>query len=867
MAFIEISRAVNLDAPVVPEGLTGGLYATEYDAHKFIITAYRGKTEIALDGQVTGSFIRADSGTETLTGSVVDGKAQLTLPASCYAVPGRFALTIYNTSVSGSKATIYAAVGSVYQTTTGTIIDPGSVVPDITDITAAYNSMLDATAAATAAAESVPGIIAPTFSVSLPYNTGDIVYYNGSLYRFITAHVAGAWSASETVAVVTDNEVAALAKTQKAANAFDFLNGEINYESRTINSVTFSWTDRVCTVSGQYTSGNTPTSRLYNNSSKLPRGMKVGETYYVSFASSSANVMLAIYPYISGTLDRTAVILRTANSTYPNIRSFILPANTTGLLVRLEAVTPNTAISATTSDVMILGEYTQGWLRSYIGDKYDTATAYAQGARNILAEFANYESRTAGNIKWTWSGGVCTVESTDGEAASTQSTSRLYTDTTHMPTGLTAGGLYYVHYTTTSGTVWLDVYCYKQDTTSTKYIYKGDGLLKIPSDTVGILIRLEVAVGTELPGDVTVSAVGIETAPPNAALMDCRLYPTGDSSDRTEEIERMLEIAGKCELVSGRYYVFGVDMPDGTMLEGYGDKSEVILSGTDATAGYAIRLNSRCTIQNLAIKGNLENHDNDTDVYSSSATYYNRHGIIWDGVFTADKTMFSSTSSTPARGMLRNLYITNFSGGAISLNNTGTNVHRGITVSDCTIWYCYAGINIRYYSEFNKFSNVASTHCNFGCINNGGNNLFTNCNFSKNVIGFIINNYEGRSPNNGHGSVTGCIFDHSDGNTGTGIRLINVTPGEVFDGCQLFYSGIYITDSTGIIFTGLNAGWGPNISGEHYGERITIEGNGLVMFNGCGFRVQPNKTISGSNVKFNDCYTWTGETVDATSTT
>lgn len=292
MAVIEITRAVNLTAPVVPEGLTGGLYATEHDAHQFIITAYRGETEIALDGQVTGTFIRADGATVELTGSVVDGKATITLEASCYVVQGRFNLTVFNTGVNGAKAAIYRLTDDVVWTTTDTIVDPGSVVPDITDITAEYTAMQAATAAATAAAGSAAGA-----QVGLgPYNSLDVV-------------------------------------------------GLCPKTSATANDVTFTWNALgQCVVSGTASGGSTGTNPSVNNiwsqATMLPPGMVAGGKYKVTYKSSASTsgVWWQLRWYYNGTED-------TANPVYPADGGVLtVPDTATGVRMRL-GVNSGTAIS------------------------------------------------------------------------------------------------------------------------------------------------------------------------------------------------------------------------------------------------------------------------------------------------------------------------------------------------------------------------------------------------------------------------------------------------------------------------------------------------------------------------------------------
>ena len=196
MANIIISRTANLDRPGNTEFLSGTLFADENLAHTFAISATRNGAEIALSGVVTACFIRPDGGTVELNGTIEDGKACVTLAESCYVVTGRFKLTVF-VSVDGAKTAVYCAAGNVVETTTNTIIDPGSVVPSVDDIIAEYATMQQAVedcedaaeaanTAATAADAAAAGIdakIATKASVTEPciINMFDYFWANGGV--------------------------------------------------------------------------------------------------------------------------------------------------------------------------------------------------------------------------------------------------------------------------------------------------------------------------------------------------------------------------------------------------------------------------------------------------------------------------------------------------------------------------------------------------------------------------------------------------------------------------------------------------------------------------------------------------------------
>ena len=83
-----------------------------------------------------GYFIRSDGETVVINGGLGnDGVCKVILPKSCYAVEGQFTLAI---KVSGDNATgtVRVVDGVVINTTTNTVIDPGSVVPDLTTVLA-----------------------------------------------------------------------------------------------------------------------------------------------------------------------------------------------------------------------------------------------------------------------------------------------------------------------------------------------------------------------------------------------------------------------------------------------------------------------------------------------------------------------------------------------------------------------------------------------------------------------------------------------------------------------------------------------------------------------------------------------------------
>lgn len=320
------------------------------------------------------------------------------------------------------------------------------------------------------------------------------------------------------------------------------------------------------------------------------------------------------------------------------------------------------------------------------------------------------------------------------------------------------------------------------------------------------------------------------------------LPSTQDSTDRTAEIEQLLACHGICQLGSGIYVVSGVTMPNGTTLRGVGAGTQLLLD-TALPAGFTVRLGSFCAVEALTVMGAEEPIELPEQVGE-------RHGIVFEGTATV-----KDPGNPPKNSMIHGCFAKAFTGGGITCKDTGYGTDAMLTVSDCQLLNCGAGINIAHFSEYHKFTNILCWRCLYGCINNGGNNMFVNCGFSSNVTGFMMDNSQGQSNNNSHGSAIGCTFNHSDSNRGIGILSLGATSGYVFSGCQVFYSKIVLEDSVGLHFDSLNCGRQVEIS---------IKGGSLTMFTDCVFTVPPLPVTVENNdlVKFINCYTRQGEAVD-----
>lgn len=162
----------DLQEPALPEH-RGGLTFTGDNRSVLVgVHVTDGGAPADLSGSVVAHVVRsADGGTVTFNGLLDGSDVSAVLPEACFAYPGRIAVMLQ--LVDGTtKTTLCRAVYDVVAGETGTSIDPGSVVPDLSDILAMLDEMEQATEAAQAAASLLDGIA--------PYNTVDLLALYGA---------------------------------------------------------------------------------------------------------------------------------------------------------------------------------------------------------------------------------------------------------------------------------------------------------------------------------------------------------------------------------------------------------------------------------------------------------------------------------------------------------------------------------------------------------------------------------------------------------------------------------------------------------------------------------------------------------------
>ena len=180
---------------------------------------------VTLSGTCSGTAILADHTTVAMTGATSGNQAYVELPSACYTMEGPIHIFVTCTDANGTT-TLVAASGYVRATETDTVIDPGTIIPSVSQLIQAIEDAVDSIPADYS---SLLASIAPIFSTEDAYSAGDYVWHSGSLYRAIDNAPAGSWNASlfEPVVITAEsrftvggNNAVLLQRTEKSANRF-----------------------------------------------------------------------------------------------------------------------------------------------------------------------------------------------------------------------------------------------------------------------------------------------------------------------------------------------------------------------------------------------------------------------------------------------------------------------------------------------------------------------------------------------------------------------------------------------------------------------------------------------------------------------
>ena len=270
MARIETWFNQDLKKPVKVHYLDGNVFSMDNQGNIVGVNVFDNEYPASLSGTVAANVIRADGATVSVSGTLSDNKCYIVLPQTAYAVPGVISIIIKLTSGS-DITTLCAIVANVYQSSTDSTVDPGTIIPSIETLIAEIE---EAVATIPADYSSLWTSLAPTFDSGQAYFPGQYVTYDGDLWKCNTIH-SGSWNASHFDTTKIGNELFALTQGLALLNVYDKDNVLDDKAINTSNGTVYS-------ADGYYTTGYiyvVPGSKLIASLNGLPSGFLFIATY------------------------------------------------------------------------------------------------------------------------------------------------------------------------------------------------------------------------------------------------------------------------------------------------------------------------------------------------------------------------------------------------------------------------------------------------------------------------------------------------------------------------------------------------------------------------------------------------------------
>jgi len=442
---------------------------------------FNGGAEYAGGGTVSGKVIRSDGAEVALTGTISGNDVSVELLESCLAVPGPIGVYIRLTADS-QKTTVLSAVYTVQATSTGTIVDPGTIITDIDDLIDRIDTAISEIPSDYSA---LMAAVAPTFSATAQYHAGYYVWYNGELYQYKTNHDAGSWDAAQAVKVPLSKAVGEMQDEtriyqyltnngQYTVTADDMENGAWSYSSKVPNTKRVRIANLIPVRAGMQISYSTPTLRLgfWVLASKTATGSFAQGIGFLAAGSS-------------GTINITA----------------------DGYLIVMADSTNNITVADYDCDVTIS-------TFAYV-DYSILKQKYSNLEKNTVMDIMPLSAITGlaheNGVKFVWNEihTECTIV---GDTASDLSFSNFFEDASVFPDGMTSGNDYYVHVSGAVDGVFVR-FALQPSTLPNRLIdFSSNGILQIPQAATGLTARINVNAGTVIPnGSITVKISVLNT--------------------------------------------------------------------------------------------------------------------------------------------------------------------------------------------------------------------------------------------------------------------------------------------------------------------------------------------------------------------
>lgn len=119
--------------------INGNVFSMDNNGNKVGVRVTNGGAPVTISGSISANVIRADGATVAVAGTASGNEAYVVMPQACYAVPGVITIIIKNT-IGSDVVTLCAVIANVYQSSTDTAVDPGTIIPSVSGLIAAIES-------------------------------------------------------------------------------------------------------------------------------------------------------------------------------------------------------------------------------------------------------------------------------------------------------------------------------------------------------------------------------------------------------------------------------------------------------------------------------------------------------------------------------------------------------------------------------------------------------------------------------------------------------------------------------------------------------------------------------------------------------
>ena len=292
------------------------------------------------------------------------------------------------------------------------------------------------------------------------------------------------------------------------------------------------------------------------------------------------------------------------------------------------------------------------------------------------------------------------------------------------------------------------------------------------------------------------------------------LFPTGDDTNRAQEIAARATAGKTVKLAPGEYYCD--TMVIGGHLEGAGiHQTKLIFKDFDSSGhNYALRLSANGVLSNLTVEKYQANGDITPIANYSSG----QNGVRIEGTGSDDSQRIATT--------IENVMIRNFEGCGLFVRNTGYNPASGSCFHNVRVQNCSVGIYLGEYAEFNKCTDCFTNFCYTGAVVMGGNNVLDNCNLSDCEVCLAMPDTDGygSSENDAHGIIQACTMVHSGYfttmNEGYAVKIGAQSSTEIIANCTIANGKIEVT----------NRGNGLTFNGCDFKKKVPILADGCTIF-------------------------------------